>query len=592
MMVENYGVTQIFTRKGREWIVKLKNSLTFQLGTIIACILVVMLGITSFATYITAYNKLYDAAGVEAYGCANITTGLIQPVDIDKALTGDRAAMDKISSELNWTINHKDIFQTQYILKLDGTLLALDDQLASNGFASGDSFRIDKEAITMLLEKKHPTYSEPYKFGGMVRLSGYAPIFKDHDASKEIIAISVIDFDANIVKERTWDVVRNGILLSIFPILLASIVTGFLIRRKAKPISQLIEQARQIADGNLAVAASEVKSHDEVGDLGRTLNRMTVNLQNILLTMRTTSHQLTGNANETTITLNEMTDTVQVVANNIGEVTAAVTDGMHHAVNATEMLASLDEDMQSMKAKADYTVANSNQTMKIAVEGERRAKDINHDMELIRKGSDEVRHTIQTLVASTTKIQDITTSIAGIATQTNLLALNASIEAARAGEQGKGFAIVAEEVRKLAEQSNREVLEVNKLVQEIMEHIQHVISSTTNNTQYIEKGTETVRLTARSLSDISSAVAETVQEITVISDLMTTGTEKSNHVVQMIQQLTETIQEIEETMNNISTAAQQTTDSIDEVAQSSKETTQMAHELEKYVEMFKLKENG
>lgn len=571
---------------------KLKNSLTFQLGTIIAGILIVMLGITSFATYITAYNKLYDAAGVEAYGCANITTGLIGPMDIEKALTGDHAAMEKISSELNWTINHKDIFQTQYILNLDGTLLAFDDQLASKGFVLGDSFQVDKEAIEMLLEKKHPTYSEPYTFGGMNRLSGYAPIFKDHDASKEIIAISVIDFDASIVKERTWDVVRNGILLSIFPMLLASIVTGFLIRRKVKPISQLIEQARQIADGNLAVAVSEVKSHDEVGDLGRTLNLMTMNLQNILLTMRSTSHQLTGNANETTNTLSEMTDTVQGVANNIGEVTAAITDGMIHAVNATEMLASLDEDMQSMKAKADYTVVNSNQTMEIAAEGERRAKDINHDMELIRNGSDEVQHTIQNLVTSTTKIQDITNTIAGIATQTNLLALNASIEAARAGEQGKGFAVVAEEVRKLAEQSNREVLEVDKVVQEIMEDIKHVISSITNNTQYIEKGTETVRLTAQALSDISSAVAETVQEITVISDLMTAETKKSNHVVLMIQHLTDTIQEIEETMNNISVAAQQTTDSIDEVAQSSNETTLMAQKLEKYVETFKLKENN
>ena len=571
---------------------KLKNSLTFQLGTIIAGILVVMLGITSFATYITAYNKLYDAAGVEAYGCANITTGLIQPKDIDKALTGDRATMDKISSDLNWTTNHKDIFQTQYILNLDGTLLALDDQLAAKGFTPGDSFKMDEEAIKMLLEMKHPTYSDPYTFGGMDRLSGYAPIFKDHDPNKEIIAISVIDFDANIVKERTWDVVRNGILLSIIPMLLASIVTGFLIRRKVKPISQLIEQAKQIADGNLAVAESKANSHDEVGDLGRTLNRMMVNLQNILLTMRSTSHHLTANANETTTTLNEMTETVQIVANNIGEVTAAVTDGMHHAVNATEMLTSLAEDMQNMKTKADNTVENSNQTMKIAAEGELRAKDISQDMELIRGGSDEVRHTIQNLVASTTKIQDITTSIAGIAAQTNLLALNASIEAARAGEQGKGFAVVADEVRKLAEQSNQEVLEVEKLVQDIMERIQHVISSTANNRQYIEKGTETVRLTAQSLSDISSAVAETVEEITEISDLMTVETEKSNHVVQMIQQLADTIQDIEETMHNISVAAQQTTDSIDEVAQSSNETTQMAHELEKYVETFKLKENS
>ncbi|MGE7093078.1 methyl-accepting chemotaxis protein [Lysinibacillus sp. NPDC048646] len=568
----------------------LRNSLTFQLGTIIAGILVVMLGITSVATYITAYNKLYDAAGVEAYGCANITTGLIGPADIEKALNGDQQAMESIGNDLNWTTNHKDIFQTQYILTLDGTLLALDEHLAEKGFAPGDDFYIDEDAISMLLDMKHPTYSEPYTFGGMNRLSGYAPIFKDHDSSKEIIAISVIDFDANIVKERTWAVVRNGILISIIPMLLASIITGFLIRRKVRPISLLIEQAKQIADGNLAVQGTDVKSHDEVGDLAKTLNRMTKSLQQMIITMRSTSDSLTANAVETSNTLNEMTNTVQIVATNIGEVTTAVTEGMHHAENATGALTSLAEDLQNMKVKADNSVEISHDTMKIATEGEQRAKDINNDMALIRKGSDEVSHTVQNLVVSATKIQDITNSIAGIAAQTNLLALNASIEAARAGEHGKGFAVVAEEVRKLAEQSNQEVLEVEKLVQDIMVRIQHVITSTNDNTQYIEKGTDTVRLTAQSLSDISSAVAETVEEITGISKLMTLETEKSDHVVQMIQQLTEAIREIEETMNNITAAAQQTTASIDEVANGSNATSQMAKELHKYVETFKLKE--
>ncbi|EON72040.1 methyl-accepting chemotaxis protein [Lysinibacillus sphaericus] len=568
----------------------LRNSLTFQLGTIIAGILVVMLGITSVATYITAYNKLYDAAGVEAYGCANITTGLIGSAEIEKALTGDKQAMERIGNDLNWTTNHKDIFQTQYILTLDGTILALDEHLANKGFAPGDDFYIDEDAIAMLLDMKHPTYSEAYSFGGMNRLSGYAPIFKDHDPSKEIIAISVIDFDANIVKERTWDVVRNGILISIIPMLLASIITGFLIRRKVRPISLLIEQAKQIADGNLAVKGTDVKSHDEVGDLANTLNRMTKSLQNMIVTMRSTSDALTANAVETSNTLNGMTDTVQIVANNIGEVSTAVTEGMHHAENATGALTSLADDLQNMKVKADYSVEISNDTMKIASEGEQRAKDINNDMALIRQGSDEVSHTVQNLVVSATKVQDITNTIAGIATQTNLLALNASIEAARAGEHGKGFAVVAEEVRKLAEQSNQEVLEVDKLVQDIMERIQHVISSTNDNTKYIEKGTDTVSLTVQSLSEISTAVAETVEQITGISNVLTLETEKSDHVVQMIQQLTEAIREIEETMNNIKAAAQQTTASIDEVTNGSYETSQLAKELNKYVEAFKLKD--
>lgn len=570
--------------------VKLRNSLTFQLGTIIAGILVVMLGITSFATYITAYNKLYEAAGIEAYGCANITTGLIRPEDMERALSGEQAAKESIGKDLNWTTGHKDIFQTQYILTLDGTLLALDDHLTEKGFAPGDTFYMDQEAIQKLLEKRHPTYSEPYTYGGMERLSGYAPIFKDHDTSKEIIAISVIDFDATIVKERTWDVVQSGTLISIFPMLIASIITGFLIRRKVKPITLLIHQAKQIANGNLAVEEMKVKRNDEVGDLASTLDRMIVNLQNMIMTMRTTSITLATNADETVNTLNNMSNTIQGVAHNIYEVTATVTDGLHHAENATGVLTSLAKDLQTIKVKADTSVETSRGTMKIAAHGEQLAKDINNDMTLIRNGSNMVSNTVSNLVTSATHIQAITTSIAGIAEQTNLLALNASIEAARAGEHGKGFAVVAEEVRKLAEQSNQEVLKVDQLIQEIMGHIQQVISSTQENTKYIEEGTKTVRLTAQSLGNISAAVSQTVEEIIEISNVMTLEAEKSDHVVQMIQQLTQFIQEIEGTLNTITAAAQQTTASIDEVAHSSNETNQMAHTLEQHVKSFKLKE--
>ncbi len=168
---------------------KLRNSLTFQLGTIIAGILVVMLGITSFATYITAYNKLYDAAGVEAYGCANITTGLINSQQLDKALQGDKAVQESIGNDLNWTTGHKDIFQTQYILSLDGTLIALDDHLAEKGYAPGDQFYLDKEAIDMLLTHKHPTYSQPYTFAGMDRLSGYALFLKTMIPVKKLLPL-------------------------------------------------------------------------------------------------------------------------------------------------------------------------------------------------------------------------------------------------------------------------------------------------------------------------------------------------------------------------------------------------------------------
>lgn len=568
---------------------KLKNTLTFQLGTIIAGILIVMITITSVSTYITAYDKLYEAAGVEAYGCANITTGLIDPVMLEKALAGDEEAKIQLGNLLNWTTEHKSIFDSQYILDLNGNIIALDANLAKKGFAPGDSFYIDEEAIGMLLEMNHPTYSKSYYFGGMDRLSGYAPIYKDHDPTKEIIAINVIDFDANIVKERTWDVVSQGILYSLIPVLLASLVTAYLIRRKTKPISKLIYQAKEIADGNLMVEETIVKSHDEVGDLSKTLNQMTKNLQQMLSTMGHTSYQLNDNAKKTANSLTEMNEAIYEVSASIDEVSVAVSNGSQHAENVSDYLVTLADDLQNVKEKADLSVENSNKTMEIALQGEARANEIRGDMERIRSGSEEVGRSIQQLVEEAKKIQMITSTIANIASQTNLLALNASIEAARAGENGKGFAVVAEEVRQLAEQSNEEVGKVETLVKDIMERISDVMISSSENAKYIEKGEATVQLTAQSLNNISKAVNETVEEIKMISNLMTEETEKSKTIVQLVHELTQSLQEIDQTMLSITAAAQETNSNIEVVSTYSNETTDMANRLEQYVRTFKVK---
>ncbi|MBB4826076.1 methyl-accepting chemotaxis protein [Sporosarcina luteola] len=565
---------------------KIKQTLTFQLGTIIVGILIAMLAITSVATYKTAYEKLYDAAGIEAYGCANITTGLIVPEDIDKALAGDAQTIERIGKTLNWTTEHKKIFHAQYILDLNGKVIALDDNLKADGFQPGDQFMMDDKAVAMLMDMKHPTYSDAYVFGGMKRLSGYAPIYKDHDPSKEVIAISVIDFDANIVGERTWDVVRDGIFISLIPMLIAAIITIYLLRRKTRPISSMIDHAKEVASGNLAVADLPFNSHDEVGDLSRTLNAMTANLRSMIDTMKSTSDRLMLNAVSTADTLKDMEEAIHMVAHNMGEVAGGVTDGTHHAEHASTILYSLAESLQNTKEKADITVENSNVTMSIAREGEGRAKEISDDMTQIKSSSVETNETIQALTESANRIQAITTSIAAIASQTNLLALNASIEAARAGEHGKGFAVVAEEVRKLAEQSNREVAEVEKLVNDITAAIHQVVSSTEESMKRIETGTGTVRLTADSLHNISTAVGTTVKDVNRISDLMTTEAEKSDQVVQLIDRLKTMIYEIEEKTNNISSATEETTASIMEVASRSGETKAMAEELKTIVDQF------
>lgn len=566
----------------------MKNNLTVHLGMIIVGIIASMLLITSVATYNTAYNELYKAAGIEAYGCANITTGLIQPDDVKKILAGDTSAIESVGEQLNWTTAHKEIFETQYIIDLDGKLLAMDDNLREDGFKAGDQFYIDKEAVAMLVEMQHATYSEAYEFADLERLSGYAPIFEDHDPSKNIIAISVIDFDASIVSDRTWDVVSKGILSSLIPLILASLITLYLIRRKTKPLSALIAHAGEIAKGNLTVEDTNFTSKDEVGDLSKILNTLALNLREIIGTIQTTSVKLTNNVENNSISLNEMKDAVHQVSTNMSETAASVSDGTITAERSSEILQNLAQGLQISKDRADSTVINSKTTMDTAKEGLTRASEISHDMDKIKTASIETSETIGRLNEATKQIQQITGSISAIAAQTNLLALNASIEAARAGEHGKGFAVVAEEVRKLAEQSNNEVDQVETIIKDITESIKLVVESTEESTKLIETGSSTVLQTSQSLSDISTAVAITVEEISMISELTTIEADNSKQVVELITQLTESIREIEQVTTSISAATEETTASIDEIALRSNETNDIAHQLNQIVNKFKL----
>jgi methyl-accepting chemotaxis protein len=565
---------------------KMRKTLTWQLGRIIIGIIFISLLITSIATYITAYDKIYEAAGIEAYGCANITTGLLDPNDIEKIKTGDSQIAEKVSETINWTIGHKDIFETQYIIDVNGELLALDDNLREAGYEVGDSFYIDKEAISMLVEGKHSTYSEIYEFGGIKRLSGYAPIFKDHDPSKEIIAISVIDFDASIVTERTWDVISGGLLIGIIPMIIASAITIILLRRKTKPISSLIKHAKQVAAGNLAVKKLEIHSKDEVGELAETLDVMTTNLQDIISILKKSSHQLSSNAKTSSASLQEMNLALHQVSTSMEFVAAETAHGTEQGANAVESLQKLVAFVQSTKEKAISSVRNSTNTLQTAQHGKEKVIEITSKMDGIKAATLETEKAINHLNNYTSEIKRITETINGIAGQTNLLALNASIEAARAGEHGKGFAVVADEVRKLAEQSNREVASVEELVLKITDSIQKTVKSIHESRYSVEQGENAVHETGTALGDILKEVTKTVHDINEIASITTEETTISKETNDKIQQLVKAVENVAAHTMEVSAATEQSTASIEEIANRSNDTVEMATDLNKIVEKF------
>src|SRR5699024_1214776 len=224
--------------------------------------------------YRANYNEIKKSDGIEAQGCANITTALRDPADIEKIKDRDTELTNKVGDESRWRIQHKNIFAGQYIMDLDKELLAVEENLLDQGFAPGDDFAITDEDLQQVIETKAPVYSDVYEFGGMKRLTGYAPIFKDHDASKEVVAISAIDFESSIVHSRTWDMIKGSFFFAILSILFAVIASIFLIKITSVSLNTIIRYAGRFAGGYLTVGPLPVKRNDEIGQFSGDLNTM------------------------------------------------------------------------------------------------------------------------------------------------------------------------------------------------------------------------------------------------------------------------------------------------------------------------------
>lgn len=140
-------------------------------------LLVIMGMILGVFSYQTAYEQVKTSAGVELVGCANITTGLVNPSDVEQLLLGNSTGLESMEQRLNWTVEHKSLFKEVFLLSLDGKILAADENLRARGYQAGDAFYFDPAAQQMINEQKHSMYSDVFTYDGVQLMSGYGPIF-------------------------------------------------------------------------------------------------------------------------------------------------------------------------------------------------------------------------------------------------------------------------------------------------------------------------------------------------------------------------------------------------------------------------------
>jgi methyl-accepting chemotaxis protein len=344
-----------------------------------------------------------------------------------------------------------------------------------------------------------------------------------------------------------------GIVVVVIAVALALWLTGSI----TKPLSQGVAVAQKIAKGDLTTHI-EATGTDETGQLMNAMKNMVTKLQSIIGEVKTAafniasaSHQLNANSELMSKGAGEQAGRAGQVATASEEMSQTVLD---IAKNTSSIESSAIDTTQL--AKNGETVVN-------------RSVD---KVKSIEKTIDQSALLIKSLGERSNQIGDIVNVINDIADQTNLLALNAAIEAARAGEQGRGFAVVADEVRKLAERTGNSTAEIGDMVKSIQDEVRQVVVSMENITKEVKAGVDL----STEAGDVLRNIVESVDKLHLMVQQIASATEE----------MASTSEEINKDIEMISSLSKETSGSSEQIAKASGELSQLSVNLENVVKGF------
>ena len=336
----------------------------------------------------------------------------------------------------------------------------------------------------------------------------------------------------------------------------------FVVRRLVvRPVRKSTALAKKIAENDLSIADIEVGSNDEVGEAVSALNQMKNNLHRVVENIAGTAeqiasagHELASTAAQQSAASSSQTDRTIQVANAMHEMSATVTHVSESARQAAQAASRATESARAGGKVVEASVAA---------------------MRSIETSVSSTAAQVQEFGRKSTQIGEIVAVIQDIADQTNLLALNAAIEAARAGEQGRGFAVVADEVRKLAERTRQATREIADKIEAIQSETKMVVEAMEAGHMQVEDGVQSAERTGESLQEIirmNDRVCDMINQIAVTTaEQSATSAEVSNNV------------------GEIARLAQQSSHGSEEAAKACDELSSLALDLETIVRQFTLR---
>lgn len=353
-------------------------------------------------------------------------------------------------------------------------------------------------------------------------------------------------------------------------------------------IALLQNHAVQLAKGNLRLDDIHVDSKDEIGTLANAFNDMSGSLRALIGKMSNTSHQVAAASEELTASAQQSADTSVHVAEKVGEVNANVNMQLQDIDSAKESVDIVFRDIENMSEKTKVVTKASNETAESAQRGSKLMETAVNKMSNIEKSVMASAEVVKKLGESSQQIGQIVEAISGIAEQTNLLALNAAIEAARAGEHGRGFAVVSEEVRKLASESATSAEQIRDRINQIQHDTNLAVEAMQSGTKDVQEGTEAIREVGEQFKQIMHRVDGIQQQMAGIGTSMKTVSDGATRIVEAVESINEVSRQTAEHTNSISGDTETQSASNEEIAAASQSLSRLAEEMQEEISRFKV----
>lgn len=407
-------------------------------------------------------------------------------------------------------------------------------------------------------------------------------------SDKQIQSIANARKATDDVEKSFKNVVRS--LFIFLVILAAAIIVGgiFLTLNFTRILKNLTSVAQKISEGDLSVNVEKTKRRDQFGQLQNAFVEMIKNLRDIISNTKDASDSMASHAENVSTSIEENSASMQEIAANMNNIKNAIESAVTSLRNTSMEMEKLRNESINIQKSANEITDKSIQSQQLAKNTEERLlesnKVTNETIKVIERSAQEINQLDQTVG----EIENFVEIISSIAEQTNLLALNAAIEAARAGEAGRGFAVVADEIRKLAEESNQAAENISSLLKNIVERTKEVTEVVNSG---ISKVTEVTKISEQSVENVEKLV-DTFENFARLVNEFINYIEQQNRSIEEISGTSgKIVDEFENTytlIDSVNTSVTENSKAMEELAKISTELTSISDRLNEIVKRFKI----